>query len=181
MIDPAFLPELSERVAESFLENYRSIIDNIYARGLLDDFLEMTGMKRLKNIASEIPMTKTKKFVVIGEKCGSHANDYKELIRSMGLSVENVVLCLNYSDSKNHNFEKYRYNPDYGAIFFGAHPHKNKCNGEYNTVVTKMMKEPGYPKVYLLGDPKHPKLTISSLQKAIAQAFNEKVLGAVNH
>lgn len=176
MIDPAFLPELSERVAEDFVENYRSIIDNIYARGLLDDFLEMTGMKHLKNVISETPITKTKKFVVIGEKCGSHANDYKELIKSMGLSIENAELYLEYDDSKTHNFEKYRNNPEYGAIFFGAHPHKNKCNGEYNTIVTKMMKEPGYPKIYLLGEPGRPKLTISSLQKAIAQAFMEKVL-----
>lgn len=176
MIETEFLPELSKRVAEEFLDNYDQILETVYAKGKLEEFLEITGLKRLKNAVMEVPKTVTKKFVIIGEKSGKHANDYKKLIANMGLSLENAELHLDYNASKNHYFDKYKNNPEYGAIFFGAHPHKNKDNDGYASIVTKLTKEPGYPKVYLLGEPGHLKLTITSLQTAIAKAFSEGAL-----
>ena len=176
MIAPDYLPELSEKIAEEFVYNPDSIVANLYAQGKLEEFLEITGLKYLKNAIIETPKIVAKKFVVIGEKCGKHANDYKNLISSMGLPLESAELYLEYDDSKKHNFEKYRNNPSYGAIFFGAIPHKNKDNDGYKNIITKMKREPGYPKIYLLGDGNHLKLTIHSLQYAIAQALSEGAL-----
>lgn len=176
MIETEYLPELSKRVAEEFLENYDQILETVYAKGKLEEFLEITGLKRLKNAVMEVPKTMTKKFVIIGSKSGKHANDFKKAIAAMGLSLDNAELYLDYNSSKMHCFDKYKDNPEYGAIFFGAHPHKNKDNGEYNNIISKLTREPGYPKVYLLGEPGHLKLTISSLQKAIANAFGDRVL-----
>ena len=176
MINPAYLPELSERVAEGFLEDYNSIIENIYARGLLDDFLEMTGLKYLKNIESETPKIKTnKKIVVIGQKCGGSKNDYIRAIHSVGLSENSVELHLDYKDGKTINVDKYKNNPNYGAILFGPVPHSGKSKGEFNSVIDRVRREPGFPTVICLGG-QGLKLTTSSLKAGLAEVLSEITL-----
>lgn len=176
MVQVEHLTRLADKVAEEFLEDSEAIIANLYAKGKLDEFLDLVGMKKLAAEIASTSTIRTKKIVVVGQSAGGSERDYRLAATNMGVEPNDVEFYLDYYDGKKINFEKYKNNPDYCAIMVGPMPHNGKSKGEYPSVVAMMEHEEGYPKIVKLGR-NGLKLTTQSFMYGLAQLASEGIIG----
>lgn len=175
MLQAEHLQELSDKVAEDFLENSVEIISMIFAKGKIDEFLELTGQKHFKDEILSKPKIVAKKILVIGQTSGNSEKDFKTMAQNMGVDPNSLELYLDYHDAKKINFEKFRNKPEYCAIMIGPMPHSGKSKGDYSSVVRMLEEEPGFPRIIKLGE-NGLKLNITSFQKGICQLAMEGLL-----
>ena len=170
------LTRLADKVANEFLDNSESIIADLYARGKLEEFLDLVKMRRLANEITSSPSIKAKKIVVVGQSSGASERDYRLAAESMGVDPNTIEFYLNYEDGKKMRFEKYKGNKDYCAILVGPIPHSSKSKGDYPSAVAMMEHEEGYPRVIKLGK-NGLKLTTQSFMCGLAQLAAERIIG----
>jgi len=167
---------LADKVAEAFLDERESIISTLFAKGKLDEFLDLVGMKKIANEIASTPKIKSKKIIVVGQSAGGSERDYRMAAINMGVDPNDLELYLNYYDGKKIDFEKYKNNPSYCAIMVGPMPHSGKSKGDYPSAVAMMEHEEGYPKIIKLGR-NGLKLTTQSFMYGLAQLASDGVIG----
>lgn len=175
MLDAADIGELSERVAELFIESSEAILSKLYANSKLSEFLELIDAKKIASEISSRPKDLIQKIVVIGQTSGGSEKVFRQTAESVGVDGERLELHLNYRDAKKIDFEKYRNNPKYCAILLGPIPHSGKSKGDYSSIATMLEHEPGFPRTIPLGK-NGLKLSASSLQFGLAQLASEGII-----
>lgn len=176
MVQVEDLTRLADRVADEFLENSEAIIADLYARGKLDEFLDIVKMQKIADEVASSPSLKTKKIVVVGQSSGASERDYRLAAENMGVDPDSIEFYLNYDDGKKMRFEKYKDNKDYCAIMVGPIPHSGKSKGDYPSAVAMMEHEVGYPRIVKLGK-NGLKLTTQSFMFGLAQLAAEGIIG----
>ncbi len=180
MLQPEDIAFLAEKIAEDFLDNSVEITTRLLAQNKLEDFLRQIGRSDLITEATDSrePIVKSKKIAVYGERPnGCSERDLKEAAKMVGLEDTSCLeLHLEYKDAKKADFERYRNNSDYCAIFIGAIPHSGRSMGDYNSVLSMLQHEEGFPKVIELRDSTGKlKLSTSTLQVGIAKLWSQGV------
>ena len=175
-IQPEDLTALADRVAEAFLDDRESIISTLYAKGKLNDFLELVDMKKIANDITSAQKVKSKKILVVGESSGGTERDYKNAAMELGIDPNDIELHLDFHDGKKMDFEKYKNNSNYCAIMVGPMPHNGKSQGDYSSVIAMLEHEEGYPKLVKLGR-NVLKLTVGSFQCGLAFLASEGIIG----
>lgn len=167
--------ELSDRIAELFLDSSEAIISKLYANSRLYEFLDLIDAKKIASEISSRPKNIIKKILVIGQTSGGSEKIFRKVAESVGVSGDRLECYLDYFDAKKIDFEKFRNNPEYCAILLGPLPHSGKSKGEYSSIVAMLEHEPGFPRTLKLGK-NGLKLTASSLQLGLSQLASEGVI-----
>jgi hypothetical protein len=180
MLQPEDIAFLSEKIAEDFLDNSVEITTRLLAQNELENFLRLIGRNDLitEAIDSREPIIKSKKIAIFGERPnGCSESNLKEAARMVGLEDTSCLeFHLDYKDAKKADFERYRNNSDYCAIFIGAIPHSCKSKGDYGSVLSMLQHEQGFPAVIELRDSTGKlKLSTSTLQVGIANLWSQEV------
>lgn len=175
VFDAADISELSERIAELFVDSSEAIVSKLYANSKLSEFLELIDAEKIANEITSRSKAIIQKILVIGQTSGGSEKAFRKTAENVGVSGDRLELYLDYFDAKKINFEKFRNNPEYCAILLGPLPHSGKSKGNYSSIAAMLEHEPGFPRTILLGR-NGLKLTANSLQIGLAQLAAEGVI-----
>ena len=115
-----------------------------------------------------------KTIVIIGDSYIGY-NDVQKTFKSTGLEDYKIEMHTDYKKLKKLNFEKYKYNSNYTAIFIGPVPHSVHSKNNSSSIITEMENDKGYPLVVRLSANKSLKITNYSIKCGI-----EKLKGKVS-
>ena len=89
------------------------------------------------------------KIIVLG---GSECPERRLIgvAKELGFNKNRFEFCLNYEDAVKYNYRKLRNDAKYSVVLAGPIPHKATGTGEYESLLSALENEPGYPKVIRL-------------------------------
>lgn len=148
-----------------FITNLRSA----YKENKLEEFLMNYGMEDLLPQKSfEFQTLSDGKILIVGQS-KVKANDIYGIFNSLGFNKDRIELCLGYEEAGKYNFSKLHYNGEYRLIMFGPMPHSVRDKKDNSSIIAKMEKEEGYPKVIRLGNKNELNITKTSIRSALKE------------
>lgn len=150
MLDVRGLLELEEVLREVLCERFEEILIRINASGQLEDFLSMMGLQDLIGGEAERVRSKNGKILIIGQ-AEVEENRLAAIAQQYGIEKDRLEFCLNYDDAKTFDFRKTQWSPTYSLILAGPMPHSGVSKGDYESVLSALEHEEGYPPVVRMG------------------------------
>lgn len=100
------------------------------------------------------------------------------ILKSLGISKEQIELCLGYDNAKTYDYKKLQYNPNYRVILFGPVPHSVIGKGKGSSIITYLESNEGFPHVVRLTACNELKMTKTSIKKAVSNLLQTGYLKA---
>lgn len=170
MLDAEELVELEDALKDELNENLTKILTNLNRNGQLDELLSLLGLQHLIEKDVGYQVYRTGKIVVIGASAVK-AEVLLAVGKKLGIEKDRFELHLEYEDGKKFDFKKMQWQPSYSAVFVGPMPHSGMSKGEYDSVISAIETEEGYPPVIRLG---------KNALKITKSDFTEKLTAQIN-
>jgi hypothetical protein len=140
---------------ESFLKDFEM-------EDLLDEVFEEGHFESMPN----------GKLIVIGD---SHISSDQifSCFTQLRIPKERVELHVDYDKLKKLDVSKFQYQMGYRLIFAGPTPHSGVGKEDYSSILTRMEKDDGFPKVVRLSTASGLKITKTGLMNAIEKEVRE--------
>ncbi len=100
----------------------------------------------------------------------------KQIFKEQRIDVDRIKIVKGYNEFKRYNFNRFQYDTSVRLIMVGPMPHSTKDKEEYDSVITRMENEEGFPKVVKLGTKGTLKITKSNLKDAIIKEIESNYL-----
>lgn len=162
--------ELEEEIKENLLE----ILCRLnWEERKLEELLTLLGIEENETVYKT---SRSGKIIVIGD---SKVPEWFLLAvaRDLGLSKARFEFELDYATAEKYDFKKTQWKRKYSAILFGPVPHSGKAKGDWDSVISRMENEAGFPPIVLLGA-NELKITRNSFQTALQGLFDDGILTA---
>lgn len=160
-------------IEEVLIQNAEEILCDMNRQGTIDSFLKITGLDYLleKEEGNAYIPDKSGKIVMIGDSKISNQVIWG-IFKGMGISPDRVILHTDYHKVQKLNYHDMQYNDNYALILFGPVGHSARDKGEYNSIISALEQEDGYPPVLRLGTTKL-KILKTGLKHALKTAITE--------
>lgn len=167
------LYDLTYRLEEEFHSNLNKILSSLNQSGQLIKILSMMGLEKLLPQDKVFHNTK-KKIVVIGQS-NTKVDKLIGVAKELGFHKEQFLFCLDYNDAKTFQYNKLQYSSKYAVILVGAIPHSTKDKGNFNSIISALEQQNGYPPVIRIGN-NELKITKSSFKQSLSDLISKKLL-----
>ena len=160
-------------IEEVLVQNAEEILCDMNRQGTINSFLKITGLDYLLAEEERDANTQDKsgKIVIIGDSKISN-KIIRGIFKDMGISPDRAILHTDYHKVQKLNYHDMQYNDNYALILFGPVGHSARDKGEYNSIISALEQEDGYPPVLLLGTTKL-KISKTGLKHALKTAITE--------
>lgn len=74
-----------------------------------------------------------------------------QIFKDLSIDVNRVKIVKGYDEFKSYNFNRFQYDASIRLIFVEPMSHSTGDKGEYSSIIVKMEKEEGFPKIVRLG------------------------------
>ena len=147
------------------------IITKLNRSGNLEDFLNLIGAENLLDEDQGYRPSPIGYIVVLG------ASEVKDEIlvsvgKKLGIDKSKFKFVTSYEDAKKFNIRTMHGNSNYAAVICGPMPHKGISTGDYNSIISCLEQEPGYPPVKKLGE-HELHISKSNFKKALEELIQE--------
>ncbi len=167
MLDVAELFEIEGSIRDYFNDHIEEIISKLNRIGKLEVFLDLIGCRELLGQSKEYCQPKNGKIIVIGASKPSQEN-LEIAAGKLGISKTRFEFFLEYDASVRFAFRKAKWSTQYSAIMVGPMPHSGTSKGDYDSVISALEHDEGYPPVIRMGTtPGQLKITTSSFVNAL--------------
>lgn len=172
MLEIEQIMTLSERLRTFFSDDrLLSIITKLNRLGSLEDFLNLIGAENLLDDEDEYKSSPSGYIVVIGD---SQVKD--EILvsvgRKLGIDKSKFIFVTSYDSAKKFDVTRIQYNSIYAAVICGPMPHKGASTGDYNSMISRLEQEDGYPPIKKLGE-HELHISKSNFKKALEELIQE--------
>lgn len=175
MLDTEELLELEDNLKTEFSNNLTFILTSLNRNEKLYEFLDLINLTNLIQSDSYLHH-KNGKIVILGDSQIKQKDIYG-IIREYNISKNRIEFNLDYYDAKNYDFRKLQYEPKYSLILVGPMPHSVNHRGDYNSIISKLENESGYPPVIRIEDKSsNLKFSKTSFKDALNEAFERKYI-----
>ena len=99
-----------------------------------------------------------------------------QIFKDLSIDVNRVKIVKGYDEFKTYNFNRFQYDTSVRLIFVGPMPHSTRGKGEYSSVIAKMEREEGFPKIVRLGTEGSLKVTKTNLKEAVIKEIESNYL-----
>lgn len=99
-----------------------------------------------------------------------------QIFKDLSIDVNRVKIVKGYDEFKSYNFNRFQYDTSVRLIFVGSMPHSTRDKGEYSSVIAKMEREEGFPKIVRLGTEGSLKVTKTNLKEAVIKEIESNYL-----
>ena len=99
-----------------------------------------------------------------------------QIFKDLSIDVNRVKIVKGYDEFKTYNFNRFQYDASVRLIFAGPMPHSTRDKGEYSSVIAKMEREEGFPKIVRLGTEGSLKVTKTNLKEAVIKEIESNYL-----
>lgn len=168
MLDVVELLEIEEIVRERLEE----ILVKLNRTEKLDDFLALIGMGDLAAKDEPINTYGVGKILVVG-KCEVKEEKLAAVAKKLGIDKNRIEFHLNYEDGKTFDFRKTQWSDNYSVILVGQMPHSGKSKGEYDSIISAIEQQDGYPPVVRVGT-NGLKITRTSFKNTLENLIQER-------
>lgn len=99
-----------------------------------------------------------------------------QIFKDLNIDTDRVKILKEYNKLKTYNYNRFQYNTSVRLIFVGPMPHSTQGKGDYSSIIAKMEKEEGFPRVVRLGIEDSLKVTKTNLKEAIKKEIETNFL-----
>lgn len=99
-----------------------------------------------------------------------------QIFKDLSIDVNRVKIVKGYNEFKTYNFNRFQYDTSVRLIFVGPMPHSTRGKGEYSSVIAKMEREEGFPKIVRIGVEGNLKVTKTNLKEAVIKEIESNYL-----
>lgn len=99
-----------------------------------------------------------------------------QIFKDLSIDVNRVKIVKGYDEFKSYNFNRLQYDTSVRLIFVGPMPHSTRDKGDYSSVIAKMEREEGFPKIVRLGTEGSLKVTKANLKEAVIKEIESNYL-----
>ena len=163
---------LSERLITFFSDDkLLEIITKLNRLGNLEDFLNLIGAENLLDEDQGYRPSPSGYIVVLG------ASEVKDEMlisvgKKLGIDKSKFKFITSYESAKKFEIGTMQYNSNFAAVICGPMPHKCSSTGDYNSVISRLEQEGGYPPVKKLGE-RELHISKSNFKKALEELIQE--------
>lgn len=151
-----------------FVDDITNLIYSLNSQNRLEAFLEEHHFElETEDVSFD---RKKAKILIIGQLLIDKTN-LEKMLRYYKIDVERrVEIAGDYYDAVNYPWDKLRYNDKYSDVIVGSMPHSGNGKGDYNSIISRVTREEGFPNVILALDSNGElALNKSSIKKALEQ------------
>ena len=144
------LDRLESLLQREMPNRWTEVITRLNRTGELSQLVDLLGISSKVKAVDDYTPLRSGKILVIG---GSNVKE-KELYaigRDLGIEKSRFELYLDYKEIQKFNFRKIQYQPKYSLVLVGPMPHSTTGKGDFDSTITALECEPGYPPVIRLG------------------------------
>lgn len=145
------IEELREELSKFLEDKLLEILCNLNRQGNLEEFFNLIGAKGLISQNQDDYRSNPCGYIVVLGKSDVDKETLLSVAKKLGIDKSKLKLCIEYKDTKKFNIKIMRYNSDYAVVICGPTPHKGISTGEYNSIISHLEQEEGYPHVERLG------------------------------
>ena len=168
------LMELEENILVELSDSLLETLTLLNRTNQLEEALKIWNLDHLLDNGNKYEPHKLGKIVVLGESMVR--DDTLEMIANKaGIDKSRLVLYTDYEDAKKFDTRKLQYQTKYAAVLAGPMPHSGISKGDYDSVLSVMEQEDGYPTVIRLGS-NALKITKSNFKEAINNLIEDGVI-----
>jgi len=103
-------------------------------------------------------------------------NVVNQIFKDLRIDVSRIKIVKGYNEFKNYNFNRFQYDGSIRLIFVGPIPHSTNDKGDYSSIIARMEKEEGFPKIIKLGTEGSLKITKTNLKEAVIKEIESNYL-----
>lgn len=150
----------------------RSKIEKHNRAGTLKDYLKSIQLyDEIYGYEEELTSYPYGKILVIGDS-KVKKNQLVGILKKLGLEEDRFEFILGYDEAGKYDFRKLKYS-EYRVILAGPMPHSTIGKGEYGSIIEKMKRDRGYPRVEEIFVNSKLKITKTSFRKALEELLEE--------
>lgn len=165
------IEELLE-IEEIISEKLEQILIKLNRTDKLGEFLELIGMSELLGTSESYSVNSSGIILVIG-KCEVKEEKLAAVAKKLGINKDRFEFYLDYEDAKSFNFKKTQWSDKYSVILVGQMPHIGASAEGYNSIISALECQTGYPPVVRVGMDEL-KITKSSFKSTLEELIQEK-------
>lgn len=136
---------LTPRQINDILILFEKQIIEANIKGTVFDFLK--DHKVSYDEYDEYPYNKKTVRLLIAGQSDVKKEHILGILKRLGIDKNRVDMVLDYDDIKTYRWNNIQFSEKYSDIIFGACPHSVVGKGDYNSIISRMEQEEGWPNV----------------------------------
>lgn len=165
--------DLTYRLEEVFNSNLNEILSSLNQSGQLVKILSMMGLEKL--LPQNKVLVNTNKMIVVIGQTNAKVDKLLGVAKELGFNKEQFIFCLDYNEAKTFQYKKMQYSTKYAAVLIGAVPHSTKDKGTFNSIISALEHQEGYPPIIRVGS-NNLKITKSSFKESLLHLISKRFL-----
>ena len=171
--DADILCEISDALEYKGIECPISLLALANQRENLEELLVCIGQETLLQTQYKYTVSKSGKIVIIGESAVKE-KDVFGIAKSLGIDKDRIEFVGDYDKTKNYNFGKLQWQPNYSLVIMGPTPHKTTGTGDSRRPYSYRLQNDGYPEVLPLSF--HEPMSRTAIKNALVEALNKELI-----